>query len=139
MRAYSRESYDLNCAYISRITDWTFVNSDRALATYSALDNHLLITDLASGHTLYSTKAPLFEGGILEGISQAHDGSLAILTLDKETQSKYTLSVIMAWGEKPIVIHGDMPVKEGDRQYRYAMAEGALMRLEVANADGGAT
>jgi hypothetical protein len=59
IRAYSPESYDLNCAYLSRITDWTFLNGDRALATYSALDNHLLITDLATGNILLSTKTPL--------------------------------------------------------------------------------
>lgn len=85
VRAYSRESYDLNCAYISRITDWSFVNHDRALATYSALDNHLLITDLASGNILLSTKTPPVEGGILEGLSQTHSGGLALLTLDKDT------------------------------------------------------
>ena len=84
MPAYSRESYDLNCAYISRVTDWTFVNGDRAIATYSALDNHLLVTDLASGQIVMSTKTPV-ANSIIEGISQTKDGLLAILSLDKET------------------------------------------------------
>jgi len=113
VRAYSRESYDLNCAYISRITDWTFVSGDRAIATYSALDNHLLVTDLASGQILLSTKTPLAHS-IVEGITQTKDGLLALLSLDKETQSKYTVSVIPSFDKQPEDILTDLSIKEGE-------------------------
>lgn len=97
MRAYSPESLSLNTAYLSRITDWTFVGPhERCLATYSSLDNHLLVTDLTTGDILLSTKTPA-DGGIIEGLSQTHDGHLAALCLDKDTQSSYNVRVFKGW------------------------------------------
>ncbi len=95
VRAYSPESYSLNTAYLSRITDWTFVK-ERHLATYSSLDNHLLVTDLISGDILLNTKTPV-EDGIIEGISQTQEGKLAVLSVDKESQSSYSVKVFKAW------------------------------------------
>lgn len=41
--------------YISRITDFTFLGNNR-LATYSALDRHLVVTDLKTGAIIHSQK-----------------------------------------------------------------------------------
>lgn len=56
----------------NRITDYTFLGSDR-LATYSSLDNHLLITDLNSGAILFNEKKPADPAAIVEGLTETKD------------------------------------------------------------------
>jgi len=42
---------------------------------------------------MLSTKTPLAHG-INEGITQTKAGELALLSIDKETQTKYTVSIL---------------------------------------------
>jgi hypothetical protein len=70
--AFSPQSYSSPDIYHSRITDYTFLGSDR-LATYSSLDNHLLITDLNSGATLFSEKKAADPTAIVEGLTETKD------------------------------------------------------------------
>lgn len=65
----------------NRITDFTFFGGSK-LATYSALDNHLLVVDILTGAIELSRKdiAPA-NGGVIEGIT-GNAGRLCMLTVD---------------------------------------------------------
>ena len=59
------------------------MGSDR-LATYSSLDNHLLITDLNSGAIIYNEKKPSDPKAIVEGITSNYDDQLCVLSVNTE-------------------------------------------------------
>ena len=41
------------------MTDFSLFNNDQLLATYSSVDNHLLVTDIIKGAVVFSSKTLL--------------------------------------------------------------------------------
>ena len=90
----------------------TFLGNDR-LATYSSLDNHLLVTDLQSGAILYNQKRPTQAECIVEGITSAAsykatggNNLLGLLTLDS-VNNRYEVRVVETEkGEEKVLIGG---------------------------------
>lgn len=106
----------------SRITDFTFLG-DTKLATYSALDNHLLVTDLVSGLTEHSSTAQLFENSTIEGLTCRRDGSLNVLVVGKESL-EYSLVTLRG----DTIISG-LKAKSDELSHRYVLSDSRLVRI----------
>jgi hypothetical protein len=99
---------------------------EHKLATYSAIDNHLLVTDFLSGSIDYSsTKTDL--PGVVEGITGVKGGQLLALTVNKESL-EYALVRLTDLVHVEVALSGLKPTVDGVN-YRYVLSDGRLVKV----------
>ena len=122
----------------SKITDCALM-SDK-VASYSAIDNHLVVADINTGAILISQKGINLENHIIEGLTHGSThfkDQLCLLTLNTLT-GIYGLHAYSRDMKKFETIMNDLSIDAGKNQ-KYLFGDSKLIKVSINAENGKAT
>lgn len=139
MKYYTKELGLTDSPYLSRITDFAFFGASK-LATYSAIDNHLVVSDINTGAVELSKKDKLVgPNAVIEGLTgSASSGRLCVLTVNQGNQ-EYAVQAFAEDLKNIEVLQEGLKVAVAEGQNtksRYVVADGRIVRLSVEEVEG---